>query len=188
MFGRYEALHPKMSFTEFVGWLVSPEGNDDGADPHFLSQHYFLLDYKGDPAVDFVGKVETIGEDLPELQAILGLDIEAMPHLNANRTQEREPFDTSRRWLEILDDHSKRLLAARYDADFELLGYPRLPYKAVPQFVRKPDTTHLAAARGRRWKRELREPLRRCRVLVNRALAPLGIEVRRKPRPVNAPR
>ncbi len=73
LFGRYERLRPDMTLSEFVDWLGSGEGSDERADAHFLSQHYFLLDVNGAPAVDYLGKVESVEEDLAELQKLLGL-------------------------------------------------------------------------------------------------------------------
>jgi Sulfotransferase family len=169
LFGRYERLHPYMQFSEFVDWLATDEGCDERADPHFLSQHYYFLDVTGEPAVDYLGKVESSAEDLAELQGLLGLAPEPLPHVNANTTRERDPFDTSRQWLDVLDDRSKLVLANRYDSDFELLGYERLRYRVRPRFARG----RVAPTR--------RKPsaLRQVRVVVNRILASVGLEVRR---------
>lgn len=175
MFGRYERLRPDMTFSDFVDWLVTEEGSDRRADPHFLSQHYFLVDGDGEPAVDYVGKVESAAEDVAELQRLLGLDVEPLPHVNANATRDRDRFDTSARWLDVLDDGTKRLLAQRYDGDFELLGYPRLPYRTVPLFPRGGGRPAAATA-----------PRRGAGAAVKAVLARLGVEVRRVRRPTGS--
>lgn len=147
MFARYENLHPGMSFSAFIDWLATDEGNDAHADPHWLSQHYFLFDVDGNAAVDYVAKVEDADEDIPELQSILGFAQQPFPHLNSNATSGRVSFDTSRRWREVLDDRSTRVISTRYDGDFELFGYERLPYRVAPYFTR--------SAPGSRGKRAL---------------------------------
>jgi hypothetical protein len=180
IFAWYERLRPDMQFSEFVDWLATDEGNDERADPHFLSQHYFLLDVEGQPAVDYLGKVESADEDVSELQGLLGLKREPLPHVNANATREQERFDTAQRWLEVLDDRSKRLLANRYDGDFELLGYDRLPYDIRPLYSRRGGARRRgASARGWGDDNARGSRLSRVRAVMNRLLAPLGFEVRR---------
>lgn len=171
MFARYEGIRPDMTLSAFVEWLASSEGSDRDADLHFLSQHYYLLDDSGDLAIDYVGRVETAAEDFATIQRHLGLPLEPLPHVNSNATRARRRFDTSNRWEELLDDRSRRLLTARYDGDFELLGYPRLPFKTVPLFSRKAGGFVAKPTR-----------IHRIGVLVNRLLAPLGVELRRTSR------
>lgn len=173
IFANYERLHPGMTFSEFVDWLATDEGSDARADFHFLPQYYFLLDADGRPAVDYLGSVEHAGEDLAELQGLLGWDARPLPRRNANADGALQSFDTSTRWQEVLDDRSIRILTSRYDGDFELLGYERLPYTVRPLFPRREyaDLTTPAAAGMRRG---------RLRRWVQRVLAAMGVELRRK--------
>lgn len=136
LFDRYTDLHHDLSFSEFAEWLASPAGSDRQADPHFLSQHYFVLDAAGEPAIELVGRVENVEADMPEIQRRIGLAPEALPWLNSNSMGLHVRFDTATQWREILDDRSLRLITSRYDGDFELLGYERLPFRIVPEFVR----------------------------------------------------
>jgi hypothetical protein len=132
IFGRYKDLRPDMTFAELVQWLATDEGSDQGADPHLLSQHYFVLDKDGRPAIDLLAKADNIEADLRELQETCGLTVEPLPHLNSN--SERGRFDSSTRWLEMFDDRSKRIIASRYDGDFEFFEYERLPYTTIPMY------------------------------------------------------
>jgi hypothetical protein len=169
-----------MRFSEFVDWLATSEGSDERADAHFLSQHYFLLDVKGQPAIDYLGKVESVDEDVRELQRLLGLQREPLPHLNSNTTRELERFDTSQRWLEVLDDRSKRILAIRYDGDFEFLEYQRLPYATVPLFPRGGGAGRRGASAERvRGANARVSRLGRMAMVVNRLLERLRLEGRR---------
>lgn len=170
MFAGYEHLHPEMTFDEFVTWLASGEGADRYADPHFLSEHYFVLDEQGNPAVDHVGRMEDADDDMRAIQEILGLPPEPLPMVKSNAMHERAAFDTARRWREVLDDRTTRILTNRYDGDFELFGYERLPYRVLPRFTRG-DAQASAP------------PTLRDRVAtrVKRVLARCGVEMRRVP-------
>ncbi len=183
LFGRYEALRPDMAFSEFVDWLGTDDASDRHADPHFLPQYYFLYDIDGRPAVDLLGRVEQLDQDLGELQDALGLERWSLPRLNANASAQRVPFDTSRRWRDVLDDHTIRIITKRYDGDFELLGYERLPYVVRPSFSRG-DTT--AAEGGSSHRRgHVKTFARQC---LKRWLAACGLEIRRARRGSRMPR
>ena len=176
LFARYERLRPDMRLAEFVDWLMTDEGNDQRADPHFRSQHYFVLDATGAPAVDYLGKFESVEEDVAELQDLLGLARAPLPRVNTNATRKGVSFDTTHRWLEVLDDRSKQLLTSRYEGDFELLEYQRLAYRTVPRFsrgtrARRPEHTTDNRARVAR--------LSRIRAVLNGVLRRFGVEVRR---------
>jgi hypothetical protein len=176
LFARYERLRPDMQLAEFVDWLMTDEGNDERADPHFRSQHYFVLDATGTPAVDYLGKFESAEEDVAELQDLLGLARATLPRVNTNATRKGVSFDTTHRWLEVLDDRSKQLLTSRYEGDFELLEYQRLAYSTIPRFSRGAQ-----AVRSERGTDQVARvaPLSRIRAVVNRVLKPFGAEVRR---------
>jgi chondroitin 4-sulfotransferase 11 len=180
IFGQ-RGLSPEMTFPEFVDWLATDAGSDRYADPHFLSQTYFLLDAGGDPAVDFVGRMEDVAEDLPDIQGRLGLPRAELPRRNTNANRTGTSFDSAQRWREVLDDRSIRVLTNRYDADFELLGYPRLKYKVLPFFPREHSPTPSAHSAVRSAERKM--SLRRLLVdVVNAALRPIGLELQRRRR------
>jgi Sulfotransferase family len=174
LFARHPGIRPDMTFIEFVEWLITDDGSDQSADPHFLSQHYFVLGADGEAALDYLGKVETVDADLAQLQDVLGLERRPLPRVNSNATRDLA-YDSSRLWEEVLDDRTRRLLAVRYDGDFEALEYPRLPFKALPRYPRPPGgppRTERAAESRRRSFRS------RAGAVVNRALKKLGVEVR----------
>lgn len=141
MFAKYEHLRPDMTLPEFVAWLATDEARDRNANRHFLSQHFFLLDKNRQPAINYVGKVERIDEDLPELQRRLGLTVEPLPHLNSSRNAERA------NWNDLLDGRSKRILNERYERDFELLGYDRSASAAVSFSLSKARSAAASALR-----------------------------------------
>jgi hypothetical protein len=179
---RYRGLREDTTLAEFVAWLATDEGSDRHADPHFLSQHYFVLAEDGVPALDYVGRIENADMDLRELQDELGLDREPLPHLNSN-IHSNIGFDSSRRWLDVLDDRSKRIIASRYDADFEFFGYERLPCTIVPLYPRRralsrSEPVPAAAGSGARVRRLRGRALEIIRTVLARA----GLELRRAKR------
>jgi hypothetical protein len=177
MFGRFERLQPEMTFSELVDWLATDEGCDGRADPHFLSQHYFVLDEAGAPAVDYLGKVENLQVDLPELQALLGLTPAPLPHLNRNADRESVRFDSTNRWREVLDDRSTRILNSRYDGDFEVLGYERLGFTTAPLYPRRRSAPSPASNGGGSGGGSTRRLISQALKIVNKLLAPAGLEV-----------
>lgn len=169
LFGHDDGLRPDMSLNELAQWLTSEAKSDEWVDAHFVSQHYFVMDSDGAPAVDCVGRMESADDDVAELQEALGLDAEPLPRINRNADRGPAQFDTSTRWAEVLDDHTIRLLSARYEGDFELFGYPRLPYRVTPRFPRRPPSLAQSQPSAARLRA----------IVKRRILRPLGIEVHR---------
>ena len=79
---------------------------------HFFPQYYFLLDEKGNILVDFIGKVETLEEDICFIEKILNkkLFIE-----KKNTTKNKEKV--------ILDSSSIDKIYDIYKKDFEIFNY-----------------------------------------------------------------
>ena len=142
-----------MTLTELAEWLVTDRGNDRRVDVHLASQHCFLVARDGTPAVDYVGRVEDSDADVGALQGLLGLEPARIPRDNTNAQRKRVGFDTTNRWREVLDDRTIGLLTARYESDFELLGYPRLRYKVIPvSFPGGPAAAATPTPRTLRWR------------------------------------
>ena len=131
----YKHLKGGMPFADFLHWLETPEGQDDVADRHWLSQHKFLYGPDGQSLCDFIGRYETLEEDWKKVCTILHLGDVPLPHkgyvstegrtLNpaaksetgAARTLEKESYRTA------FPPPLREIVARRYHKDIELFGY-----------------------------------------------------------------
>jgi hypothetical protein len=73
----------------------------------------FLRGFDGQPAADFIGRFESLGEDLAVVARKLGLAIGLM-HLNAERHEH---------YREMYDDTTRALVGEAYAEDIETFGY-----------------------------------------------------------------
>ena len=71
---------------------------------------------QGECGLDFVGRVENLGEDLPRVCEKIGLPVSAVPHINTSKHGH---------YTEYLDDEPKArdMLAQYYWQDLESFGY-----------------------------------------------------------------
>lgn len=76
----YPHLRSKMPFEEFIEWLETPEGADEIADRHWLSQNKFLCNDKGTLLCDFIGHYETLSEDWQKICDHLQIGLLPLPH------------------------------------------------------------------------------------------------------------
>lgn len=112
IFWRYgSTFRPDMTFEEFVHAVAGIP--DRIADEHFRSQHR-LLYFRGEPAVDFIGRFETLARDWEVLRSRFGLP--ALEHYNAS------PHKSYR---DAYTPELARQAAARYKADIRLFGYEK---------------------------------------------------------------
>ena len=74
-FGVFEA---GMSFERFAREVAQIP--DEEAEPHFLSQHKFIVNRAGDLVVDFLGRFETIDKDFDVVRQRIRAPVE-LPHL-----------------------------------------------------------------------------------------------------------
>lgn len=134
---RYFAFHKKVSFREFVlrefrrrlwhdgHWFVGPQSD-------------FICDTNGRPAVDFIGRFETLAEDFHSVCQRLGMPALELPHVNASGNDSsgppprlRLPFGRGRRRLrtrptafqEYYDAETRDAVARLYRRDIEIFGY-----------------------------------------------------------------
>lgn len=112
----YEAIHACADFDAFVRSGLIFE--TDGPDGIFCPQVDWLTadEQSGDLLVDFVGRVESIEEDLAQIRRHLGLATEGR-HLPQRNRSAAPPGG-----LDLSED-TKAVLRERYRRDFELLGY-----------------------------------------------------------------
>lgn len=118
-----KGLEPGMSFAEFARWLAGPEGRDEIADRHWLSQHRTLgLDIG--MRYDIVNRLEDMDEGLAAICARFGID----PAVFVRQLQTSEADEYLGQYDEALLD----LVGARYARDVELFGYERPRLETIP--------------------------------------------------------
>ena len=94
--------------------MTSPWGDDDIADPHWMSQ-YLLLDTYPKSSLDFIGKYENLHDDWSELCKIIGICNIELPWINKTSKEHDSCVD--------LNPHTRQLVYERYKEDYELGGY-----------------------------------------------------------------
>lgn len=83
---------------------------------HLLPQaDYVLID--GKMAVDYLGRTETLQDDIAQIAAIL--------HAPRFRLRRQENRSQHRPWQEEYDPETTEIVSAHYAADFDLLNLPR---------------------------------------------------------------
>lgn len=117
----YHYLKPAGSLTAFVQKTLTAafEAPDDPAGQYyfFRPQTDYLTDAHGTPMLTKTFRLEDLAAAEPEIRAHTGL---AAPIPHANRSKPRATLADFGR-----DDIA--IIRARYEADFELLGYPDAP-------------------------------------------------------------
>ncbi|MAH67200.1 MAG: chondroitin 4-O-sulfotransferase [Phycisphaerae bacterium] len=83
---------------------------------HFVPQHDFLCIENGRMALDFLGRLESVEEDLSRLVEMLGVDPVA-PLVRLNPSKRR------RDWRSYYDDSTAAIVEEAYAEDIRLLGY-----------------------------------------------------------------
>ena len=126
--GRYPGLHDDMSFEQFVTFLVEhPQGSDKHADRHWISQHLFLIDDRGDVLVDFIGKVENLANDFGQITNRLGLGTFELPVLNTrqgwNGNAESLSLSDPYEYRQYYTAKTREMIRQRYAVDIESFQY-----------------------------------------------------------------
>ncbi len=125
-FDRCYGLAEAGSFDDYCRWLNTPYGSDAFADRHYLSQRLLIcLDDGRRP--DFIGRLENIDEDLPQVAQCVGMPKPELPMLNTMtgwQAETPDALETARAsGRACLTDRNRALLSTRYAADLELGGY-----------------------------------------------------------------
>jgi len=110
---RFDAFEPAMPFDAFVAAVASIP--DSVADEHFRSQHTFLVTKKGELAVDFVGRYETLADDFQIVRQKTGLPDIELPRLQAARKVAK--------YVSYYTPSTRDLVAERFQRDIESFGY-----------------------------------------------------------------
>lgn len=115
----FHGLRPDMTFAEFAQWIHEhPEGQDDRADRHWMSQHCFL-EVDGQLAVDFVGRYEALDEHWCQILRHLSLPMIYLEMKNATDIT----YKSEKCYREYYDSKTFQRIAERYARDIELFGY-----------------------------------------------------------------
>jgi hypothetical protein len=80
---------------------------------HFRPQHEYLVDYNGELAVDFVGKVEEIKNDFEHIKEKVNIENE-LRHRNKSKHDEYKNY---------YDLESVRVVSNLYSKDINMFGY-----------------------------------------------------------------
>ena len=121
----FPGLAETKSFEDYCRWLHTPYGCDTFGERHFLSQHLQIRLEDG-RLPDFVGRHETLDEDLARVSATLGMPAPSLPMLNTMSEWEGRPdtLQAARTAREAyLDPACRALLRTRYRDDLGLFGY-----------------------------------------------------------------
>ncbi len=108
----HELFNTKINtFAKFVYFL-----RDNGVDNFtlFQTQSFYVVDYKGDVVVDFLGRFENIVEDVDFIGHRLKLDL-SIKH--KNKTLDRDCYQ------KYYDDETKDIISDLYKADVDNFGY-----------------------------------------------------------------
>ena len=100
------------SFADFV--RVVHGIPDEEADIHYRSQYLNVTDDAGKLVVDFVGRVETIQDDIKTVASVRDLEY-SLEHFR--KSEGRKPYQ------EYYDEETRDLAGERYATDIELFGY-----------------------------------------------------------------
>lgn len=115
---KYKGLHYNMSLKEFIDWLLTEEGSDRYADRHWISQHKLLFSSNGEPLYDYLGKLETLRQDLNNICEYIGINIEEIPHAGSYKRFSKQYSD--------IDQDSMNKIYKRYYKDFNYFSYDKL--------------------------------------------------------------
>jgi chondroitin 4-sulfotransferase 11 len=107
-----DTFHASMSFTDFVNAIAAIQ--DEYADIHFGSQYRHVTDSSGKPFVDFIGRFESLSDDLAKIAVQLGMPRVELPHLV--RTEHGH-------YSEYYTPKTRELVRQRYDKDLKLFSY-----------------------------------------------------------------
>ena len=112
---REERFYPEMPFAEFVEAVHATP--DEGANPHFRSQHTVICAPDERVMADFVGRFEDLREDFARVAERIGVPALALPH------RQRSVGRGSADYRNHYDERLKRLVAERYEKDIDTFEY-----------------------------------------------------------------
>jgi hypothetical protein len=102
-----------MSFEEFVEVLMDIP--DLKADGHYRSQHTFLEDDDGKMMANFIGRFESLNEDIKKIKLQIGAPEFHLPHVMKSKRD--------RIYRKYYTNQTRALVEERYKRDIELFEY-----------------------------------------------------------------
>ena len=115
---RDKGLDQDMSFERYIDWLCGPEGRDESADQHWISQYRLLHFPLMQKRIDFVGKLENLKSDTDKLMSMIGIDGFELPNAGP-----RTFGAVSGKHRDFYNDRLKKMVASRYEADLDYFKY-----------------------------------------------------------------
>ncbi len=104
-------------FPGFLRWKLDPERPYQyHVDTSIELQSDYLIDLHGRVIVDFIGRYERLEADFTDACKRIGIPAPALPH-------RRQATDRSKDYRSYYDDATAALVAERFKADIDLLGY-----------------------------------------------------------------
>lgn len=113
------------NFNQFI-WRVCLIP-DCMAEPHFAGQYQSVYDKKGKCLVDFVGKIENIGEEYTPIRERLNL----LPLSQSNQASSL----TGKNWMDYYTPFTAALVYHKYKKDFMTFGYEK-EYKTLKKHLK----------------------------------------------------
>lgn len=107
-----DTFHARMSFTDFVNAIAAIR--DEDADIHFGSQYQHVTDSSGKLFVDYIGRFESLADDLAMVAVQLGMPRVELPHLVQSNHGHYSEYYTP---------ETRELVRQRYEKDIKLFSY-----------------------------------------------------------------
>jgi hypothetical protein len=124
---QYEGLHPQMSFGAFLQWLISEEGKDKNADPHWATQHRILTGSDGQLSCDEVLRLENLKSQFASFSEKVGFQSSDLPLKASSESQMYgRMFEDYRKYYYRVDKKVLKKVSKKYKTDCKLFGYPSL--------------------------------------------------------------
>jgi hypothetical protein len=108
-----ERFHLDMSFSEFVEVVASLA--DNNSDYHYRSQYSFNFTDDGVQLTNFIGKFESLDDDLRRLAENSEVPLLRLPHVMKS--------SDSRTYREFFTTKTKKLVESRYEKDIDTFKY-----------------------------------------------------------------
>lgn len=108
---RYDLVRSLPGFDAYLEWVIQTEKPYPRGAAKF--QHEMVVDQTGTVLVDFVGRFETLSEDIAHVGQHLNIDI-VLPYLNQSQHRDYRSY---------YNEHTRALVAEHFREDIERFAY-----------------------------------------------------------------
>ena len=108
-----DLFYGDMPFTEFVEAVCSIP--DSEANPHFISQIYWLTNNSGEFLPNYIGRLENMKPSIDEIHKKTGLSLANVKHKNKSAN--------SKSYTELYTQPLREMVHEKFAADIEIFGY-----------------------------------------------------------------